>query len=412
MVRTCMDHHLPLQDPVLQFSVLVLVALVVQLTVEKARLPGLIGLLLAGIALGPDGAGVMTREPVPEMLGHVGLVYIMFLAGVEVNLKVLREHRREVAGFGMSSFALTFALVGALGWWLALPWQGALLLATALSSHTLVGYPIVKQLGLLDRQPVVTAVGGTLLTDTSALVTLAVVAGMAGRQETGTWGWLLPLALLALVAVLAWWLVPRVARRLFAMEGASTAEKALFVLAVLLGLASLVELMGAEPILGAFLAGLCLNEPLRQRPELNEHLTFVGRMVFIPFFFIDTGMRIDAGTLVGDAGVWAMAAGLVAALAIGKAAAAWLVGQHYGYSRNARGLMFSLTLPQAAATLAVTITAARMDLLNERMVDAVILVILLTCLAGPLLTRHTGTIMQRHQPQERRSPVQEPHKNL
>jgi Kef-type K+ transport system membrane component KefB len=406
-----MDHHLPLQDPVLQFSLLVLVALVVQLTVEKARLPGLIGLLLAGVALGPDGGGVMTREPVPEMLGHVGLIYIMFLAGVEVNLGVLREHRREVVGFGVSSFTLTFGMVAAVGWWMALPWQGTLLLATALSSHTLVGYPIVKQRGLLDRQPVVTAVGGTLLTDTLALVTLAVLAGMAGRGE-GSWGWLLPLALLALLALAAWWLVPRLARWIFGMEDASAAEKALFVLAVLLGLASLVELMGAEPILGAFLAGLCLNEPLRQRPELNEHLTFVGRLVFIPFFFIDTGMRIDAGTLVRDAGIWGMAAALVVALAIGKAAAAWFVQRRYDYSPNARWLIFGLTIPQAAATLAVTITAASMDVLDERMVDAVILVILVTCLAGPLLTRHAATRIERQTEQERRSTVDKPHKGL
>lgn len=402
--------HLPLQNHVLQFTLLVTVALLVQLAAKRLHLPGLIGLLLAGILLGPGALAVLPRAPVAELMGEIGLVYIMFLAGVEINLQVLREHRREVAGFGVLSFALAFGAVAAVAWWLGFRVAGALLLATALASHTLVAYPMVQQLGLMQRQPVVTAVGGTLLTDTLALVALAVLIQQVERQDGGAWGWLQPLVLLgALVAVAAWG-VPRLAHTMFA-SAVSRAEKALFVLVVLLVLASAARLIGTESILGAFLAGICLNPALREREELHEHLGFVGRMVFIPFFFIDTGMRIELAVL-RDAGVWQLAGVLLAAVVVAKAAAAWASGWHHGYSRTDRLLMFGLTVPQAAATLAVVVTASAAGAFERQVVDAVILVILVTCLAGPLLARYAGRRLLRHAEPAPDSPVEKPHKDM
>jgi len=403
-----MDFDLPLQNHILQLTVLATVALLVQLTVERIRLPGLIGLLLIGILIGPGGIAVLPREPVAELLGEVGLVYIMFLAGVEINLAVLRKHKREVGLFGILSLGFTFLIALAVALLMQFSWIGALLLATALSSHTLVAYPVVKQLKLLDRQPVVTAVGGTLITDTLALVLLAVLIQRVGSGGEGFLGSLMPLALLAGVVALALLTVPRLARALFAQERVSRAEKALFVLVVLLVLASVARLIGTESILGAFLAGLCLNSALRDRHELHEHLGFVGRMIFIPFFFIDTGMRIDAGVLVGQASVWLLAALMIAAVLAGKSAAAWLTGRIYGYSPVARTLMFGLTAPQAAATLAVTVTASAAGAFDETVVDAVVIVILVTCLIGPLLSRYAGQKLASEEEPADESPVEEP----
>lgn len=385
-----MEFELPIADVILQFTILVTAALIVKLTVERLHLPGLIGLLLIGMLIGPGGAGVLPREPVVELLGRVGLVYIMFLAGVEINLDVVKRHKQEAAAFGILAFSLSIVPAIAVGWLVGLSWGGALLLGTALSSHTLLAYPIVKRLGLVNRKPIVTAIGGTLLTDTLALVLLAVTVQTMGAGESADWHWLVSLLLLVAVVAIALPTVPRLGRFVFDHTPASRAEKALFVLVVLLVLASITELIGTEAILGAFLAGLCLNRPLMRRDDLHEHLGFVGRMLFIPFFFVDTGMRLELAVFTGNYQVWLLAGLLLAVVLVGKGASSWLIGHIYQYSRRERVVMIGLTVPQAAATLAVTVTAKREGLFDERTVDAVILVIFVTCLIGPLTSRFAG----------------------
>jgi Kef-type K+ transport system membrane component KefB len=407
-----MGFELPLQDHVLQFTLLATLALLMQLAAERVKLPGLIGLLLIGIAVGPGALALLPREPVAELLGEVGLVYIMFLAGVEINLKVVRAHKQEVTVFGLLTLAVTFVLAAGAGLLLNLSWTGALLLGTALSSHTLVAYPVVKALDLLKRQAVVTAIGGTLITDTLALVLLAVLIQSAGQQQGGGWGWLTPLLLLGPVVLISVLTVPLLARAMFAQPAVSRAEKALLVLVLLLVLASATRLIGTESILGAFLAGLCLNHALRDRPELHEHLGFVGRMIFIPFFFIDTGMRIELDVLTGQLDVWLMAGALIAAVIVGKAAAAWFTGWLYDYSRMDRALMFGLTLPQAAATLAVTVTASEAGAFDKVVVDAVVIVILITCLIGPVLSRYAGRRLAPDQQGGTLPPAEEPKSEL
>ena len=393
-----MGVSLPIHDPILQFTLLATMAMVVQLTVKRLRLPGLIGLILGGVAIGPGALGILPRAPVAELLGQVGLVYIMFLAGMEVDLDVLKVHKVETSVFGFLSFGITVVLALFAALLMQFGWSGALLLAAALSSHTLVAYPMVKNMRLLGRPSVVTAVGGTLLTDTLALVMLAIVVQTAGGESGSTWSWLLPLALLAVLVGIALATVPRMARRSFASTKRSRAEKALFVLVVVLVLASVTEVIGTEAILGAFLAGLCLNRPLRKRDELHEHLGFVGQMIFIPFFFVDTGMRIELSVFTGDGWVWGLSVAAFVIVVAGKSSAVWITGRLYNYSTTDRLLMIGLTTPQAAATLAVTVTASELGAFDKVVVDAVILVILVTCLGGPLLCRHAGQKIeaQRH----------------
>jgi Kef-type K+ transport system membrane component KefB len=377
---------LPIQDPVLQFTVLVLAALVAQLTVERVHLPGLLGLLVLGMLLGPGGFEVMSREPVVDFLGPIGLIYVMFLAGLEIDLGVAREHAREALGFGLLAFLFSLVPAAAVAFFL-LDFEpgGALLLGALISSHTLLAYPIVERLGLLGRVAVVTAIGGTLVTDTLALVLLAVVISTV---EPGA-GWVAPLGMLVLISAVALVAVPRVSKILLRSRRVTRAEKALYVLVVLLVLASATELTGTEEVLGAFLAGLVLNRSLSEREDLREHLEFVGRMIFIPFFFVYTGMLLEIDQLFQREIL--LLSGLLLVLVVGgKSAAAWVIGARYGYSRHDRLLIVGLTIPQAAATLAITITANQAGLLGSEVVDSVVLLIFLTCLLGPILTMHAG----------------------
>jgi Kef-type K+ transport system membrane component KefB len=383
----------PIADPVAQLAAVLLLALIVQLPLERSRVPGIVGLILAGMIVGPGALHLIPDEPVVELFGTVGLLYIMFQAGLEVDLDIVREHKREAAGFGLLALGISFALALGVGLALGLSWAGALLIAAALGSHTLVSYPVIAKLGLVRRRPVVAAIGGTLLTDTGALIVLVVVLDLAAAEGGGL-SWALPLVLLAALAAFAFAAVPRFAALVFTAEIHTPAERALFALVVLLVLAAAAEAIGTEDILGAFLAGLCLNRALHRRREVHEHVAFVGRMVFIPIFFIDTGMRLELDAFAA-AETWITAAALIGVVVVAKLAAVWIAGRRFGYGTDARAVMLGLTLPQAAATLAVVTTAREAGHIEPAIVDAVIVTIFATCLAGALITRLAGERMAR-----------------
>jgi Kef-type K+ transport system membrane component KefB len=245
----------------------------------------------------------------------------------------------------------------------------------------------------VHEPPIVAAIGGTLLTDTLALALLAIVVHVSGAEESSPAAWV-ALLLLALLVVTSLLVVPRVSR-VFLDADVSREEKGLFVLVVLLVLASAAEIVGTEDILGAFLAGLCLNTLIKRRTKLHEQIAFVGRMLFIPFFFVETGMRVELEVLARDPSVWGLAGVLLLVVVTGKGMAALVSGSIFGYSAAERGAILGLTLPQAAATLAVTVTGARVGLLDELVVDSIIIVILLTSLFGPILTSRTGERIRR-----------------
>lgn len=244
-----------------------------------------------------------------------------------------------------------------------------------------------------------------MLTDTLALVVLAVVIQNVG-DERNLLQKLGPLLWLLVVVVVSLWLVPRASRRMLEVK-VSPAEQALYVLGVPLGLAVLTRLIGTEDILGAFLAGLCLNRVLEHRDVLREHVTFVGNMLFIPFFFVSTGMLLEIQVVAGQREIWWLAGLLVGLVLAGKGLAAWITGRLFGFGWWDRAVMFGLTMPQAAATLAVTVTGRKAQLLSEDVVDAVIILIFVTCLAGPILTRLAGRRLAQERAAEWRYPPPE-----
>jgi Kef-type K+ transport system membrane component KefB len=385
----------PIEDVIIQFAVVIAAALVVQLAFERTRVPGLIGLIVLGMAIGPGGAGILPEAPVVELFGSIGLLYIMFIAGAEIDLDLIRTAKREAASFGAMAFAFCFAPAFAAGLLFGLEMPGALLLGAALSSHTLVAYPIVSRLGLAGRRPIVAATGGTLLTDTASLLVLVVVIQAA--EGAGRWSWLVPILSLVVLATVALLVVPRIARIVLTTELNTLAEKALFLLAILLLLAIAADLIGTEDILGAFLAGICLNRALHRREELKQHLEFVGRMLFVPFFFVETGMRLRLDALEHLA-TWLLAFLLVAIIVAGKGLAAAVAMRLFGYSRTEGVAIASLCVPQAAATLAVVVIGMQLGMIDPDTADAIIIVIFLTCLVGPLLTRHAANRMAKDGP--------------
>ena len=377
-------------DVIIQFAVIVAAALVVQLAFERTRVPGLIGLIILGMLIGPGGAAILPDEPVVELFGSIGLLYIMFIAGVEIDIDQVKDRKVEAASFGAMAFVFTFISAFAVGLLFELDIWGALLLGAALSSHTLVAYPMVSQLGLAERRPIVAVTGGTLLTDTAALLVLVVIIRAA--EGDGGWSWMVPMVSLAVLAGASLYLIPRLARAVLSHELHTFPEKALFVMTILLVLSVLADLIGTEDILGAFLAGVCLNTALHRREDLKQHIEFVGRMLFLPFFFVDTGMRLHLDALQ-ELSTWFLAAILITVIIVTKGVSAAVTARLFGYSKLGGLAIASLSFPQAAATLAVVVIGLEMDLVDPVTADAVIIVIFVTCLLGSLLTHYSANRM-------------------
>jgi Kef-type K+ transport system membrane component KefB len=374
-----------------EFLVIFAVLLLGPVLVERARVPGLIGLLLGGYAIGPHGLDAIGagNTTVPD-LGQLGLLYLMFVAGVELDLELLRRHRRAALVFGLLTFALPMAFGSAVGFGLGWATLAALLLGSLLASHTLIVYPQLRDAGLASDPAVATGVGSTVLTDTLTLVVLAAVAGAAGGgRSTGEVAVQVVVGLAVLVAftLLA---LPRAAGWAFQVFGAERAVRYVVAVTAFLAAATVAEVFGIEGLVGAFFAGLGLNRLVPNEGQLMDRIGFFGGAVFIPVFLVSIGLILDPAVIVrpetlGLAGLF------VAACLGGKALAAVLSARLLGFSRPQALLLFSLSAAQAAATLAATVVGFQLGLFSSAVVNAVLLVIFASVLVATLVaTRATA----------------------
>jgi Kef-type K+ transport system membrane component KefB/mannitol/fructose-specific phosphotransferase system IIA component (Ntr-type)/nucleotide-binding universal stress UspA family protein len=380
---------LPLTDPVLIVGVAMILFLVVPVLFERLRLPGIIGILLAGAVVGPHGTGVLERDATIVLLGTVGLLYLVFLAALDLDLHRFARYRSRSLVFGAISFAapalLAVAVLPALGYSFA----ASALFGAIVGSHTLLAYPLVGRLGLAKNLAVTTVVGGTLVTDTLSLAVLAVVSGALGATAgAGFWATLVLSLTVYVTAVML--IVPRLGRWFFRRLPGEAPAEFIFLMALLFTSAFAARAAGAQPIIGAFLAGLAINRLIPESGPLMNRVRFVGNALFIPFFLLSVGMLVDFRVLTESGRMWILAIVLTALVMAGKfvgAAAAWRL---YRYSGAEAGVMLGLSVPQAAATLAVTFVGLEIGLFDEVVVNAVIVVILVTATAGPLLVQRFG----------------------
>lgn len=385
-----MHFSLPIQDPVLIFTLVLLIILLAPLLLRRLRIPGLIGLIVAGIAVGPNGFNLLQRDASIVLFGTVGLLYIMFLAGLEIDLTDFKKNRNRSIVFGLFTFLIPQVL-GTLIVRVVLQfeWPSAILLASMFASHTLLAYPIVSRLGLV-RVPVVgVTIGGTMITDTLALLVLAVVAGSA-RGELGAQFWFQLAVSLPLLAFVVLWVFPRIGAWFFKHGQGDGSAQYIFVLAVVFAAAFLSELAGVEPIIGAFLAGLALNRLIPHTSPLMNRIEFIGNTLFIPFFLIGVGMLVDLRVLFQGTEALVVAATMIILALGGKWLAAWGAARVFGYNRTEQNVIFGLSSAQAAATLAAVLVGFQLGLLNENVLNGTILMILVTCLLSTLVVENAG----------------------
>lgn len=368
--------QLPLSGPAWVFFVLSLVILSAPLIAERMRLPGVIGLVLAGLAVGPEGVGLLAREGTIAQLGGFGLLYLMFLAGLELELGAIRRDRRPAIVFGLFTFVIPIVSGAGVALLLGFSSTASVLIGSLWASHTLVAYPIVRRAGIVSDRSVVASVGATVITDTLALIVLAIVA--RSYEAGGGVRFLAALVPgLLLLGAGTLWLLPVVARWFFRGLGQDRTLRFLFVLVGFLGSAVLAEVVGIEGIVGAFLAGLALNALVPNGGALMQRVEFVGSAILIPIFLISVGMLVDL-TVAADAETLRLAAAFTAVAVGGKWLAAEVTGRVFGFDRPRIGVMFALSNAQAAATLAATIVGFELGLLSERVVNAVLIVIFVT----------------------------------
>jgi Kef-type K+ transport system membrane component KefB/mannitol/fructose-specific phosphotransferase system IIA component (Ntr-type) len=392
-----------LNDPVLIFTLLALVMLVMPLVAERLRVPDLVLLLLAGLVLGPHGIGLLARNSAITLFGSVGLLYIMFLAGLEIDLHRFARTRLQSVAFGL----LTFAIPQCLGTWaglylLGFNWPTSLLLASLFASHTLLAYPIASRLGIARSEPVAVTVGATIITDTLALLVLAVIADTARGISLGFVFWAHLAAGLACLFALAWWGIPRLTHWFFQRVPEAGGSQFMFVLVTVCGFAYLSHFAKMEPIIGAFLAGAAFSRLIPENSALMNRIVFSGNTLFIPFFLLSVGMLIDPATLLRNPRSWAVAAVMVLLVITTKFVAAWLAGRLFGYSRDARRVMFGLSVVQAAATLAAVLVGYNLKIFDDTVLNGAIAMIVVTCPLGAwLVERHGRALAAETRPAER-----------
>lgn len=384
-----LNFTLPFSNPVMIFALVMLIILLAPILVRKIKVPGLVGIILAGTIVGPSILGLLERDSTIELLGTVGLLYLMFMAGLSIDLNRFEKLRNQSIGFGTISY-----IFPAIGAYLAgihlvnYSVESSLLLGAIVGSHTLLAYPIIERLGITKNTAVTMSMGGTLVTDTLSLGILAVIAGTVGEnQGAGYWtAFAISIGVFLTAAII---ILPRLGRWFFRNMKHDTYVDFVFMMAVLFSTAFLAELAGLASIIGAFIAGLLLNRLVPMNGTLMNRIQFVGNSMFIPFFLISVGMLVDVQVLA-SLEVWLIAILFTALVFVGKGVSSLIVKLIKGFS-NAEGyVIFGLTTPQSAATLAVTLLGFDLGFFNHTAVNAVVILILITCLVGPWLVEKFG----------------------
>jgi Kef-type K+ transport system membrane component KefB len=400
---------LPLTDPVYVFCVLLLIIGLAPLIGAKLRLPPLVVLILLGTILGTNVLGVLVRDQQLQLLEKIGLLYIMLLAGMQMDLSNLKRLGTRALVFGLLTFGVPFSVgilsANLLGYAL----MTGLLLGIMFSPHTLVSYPIVLRLGITRQEAVGVAVGGTVVTSILTLVGLSIVQAVA----SGGLGWQLwakLLIALPLLVLVSFWVVLRLGRRIIqptTQSDSALVPQFIFVLTCLFVIASATLLLGIDSIVGAFIAGLALNSVVSPNNILMKQVEFVGNSVFIPCFLISVGVLCNPNVLIQHPENLGLAAIVILCAVGAKFLAAALAGAVFKYSFAEIMTMLGLTMSRAALVLVVALYGMKTvipggtdTILNEGLFNAIIAYIIVTCLVGPLVTNTFGQrIAQVEQPE-------------
>lgn len=384
-----LDFSLPLKNPVIIFSLVLFIILFAPILLKKIKVPHIIGLILAGVAVGPYALNLLIRDSSIVLFGTVGLLYIMFLAGLEIDLKEFSKNRVKIMVFGSLTFLLPLVIGTIAAYYvLGYGWMSSLLLASMFSTHTLVSYPIASKYGISRNRAVALTVGGTMITDIFALLILAIISGMTKEDVSSAFWITLGVSTIVFVGIV-FFIFPIIIRWFFKRNEDSVSQY-IFVLAIVFLASFLAEAAGIEAIIGAFFAGLVMNRFVPHSSPLMNRIDFVGNALFIPFFLIGVGMLVNFNVLFHGWGALKVAGVIVIVALSTKYLAAWATQKAFRFSKDEGNMIFGLSTSHAAATLAIILVGYNIiigetpegvpiRLLDEDILNGTILLILISC---------------------------------
>ena len=387
------EFTLPIHNSVLSFTIILIIILLAPFLLRKIRVPGIIVLILAGIIIGPQGFNLIAKDEAVDLFSTIGLLYIMFLAGLELDANEFSRNKNKSILYGILTFAFPLIIGFPVCYYImGYGFLTSLLAASMLSTHTLIAYPIVSKLDLTKNEAVAITVGGTIIADTAVLIILAMVHGVQS-QSAGWIMWLhmgisftlFFLFMFKIIPVIAQWVLKRVENERYSHY--------IFVLATVFLSSFVAELTGLEPIIGAFTAGLVLNRLIPKTSTLMSRIEFAGNALFIPFFLISVGMIIDMNAFFsGTETLWVALILTIVAFA-GKWLAAAITARFLHYSAPQRNLIFGLSSARVAATLAVITVGYEIGLINLYVLNGTIILILISCIVSTLVTENAARKM-------------------
>ncbi len=390
-----MDFSLPIQNSTLVLTIILAVILLSPMVFRKVRIPSIVGLILAGTLLGPHGAGLLAYSDSIKLMGQIGLLYIMFLSGIEIDINDFRRNRNKSLVFGLYTFLVPMVLGVLSGIYiLDFSFVSSVLLASMYASHTLMTYPIVSRYGLARNQAVNITIGGTIVT---VLLALLILAGIAGyyKGTINTVFWLRLCGMTVLFCFIVMWVFPRIAQYFFKHYSDSILQY-VFVMTLVACGSFLAQLAGLEAILGAFTVGLSLNRLIPNLSPLMNRINFVGNALFIPLFLISVGMLVDFRVFFNGYEAILVAAVMTVVATFSKWLAAWMTQKTFGMKPIDRKMIFGLSNAQAAATLAAVMIGYEIilpsgeRLLNENVLNGTIIMILFTCAISSFVTEYAA----------------------
>ena len=391
---------LPIDNPVLIFFIVLAIILLAPIVLNRFRIPHIIGLIIAGIIIGPHGLHLLARDSSFEIFGQVGILYLMFLAGIEMDIFSLIRNRKPGIIFGLLTFGIPMILgTVASHYLLHLDWLISMLLSSMFASHTLISYPIVSRYGINRYAPVTVAVAGTIFAILGSLIVFAIVTGSLSG-DTSTTYWVAFVIKVIAYALFIIFVYPHLIRWFFKTYSDNVMQF-IFVLALVFLSSFIAEFIGLLSIIGAFFAGIILNRYIPSVSPLMNRLEFVGNALFIPYFLIGVGMMIDLGIIVEHPELLLVAVIMCFIAVSTKWIAAWMIQRIFHYTATDRRLIFGITSAKAAVSLAAVIVGRQLGVFDDAILNGTIIMILVTCTVSSILTeRASSKIVVQLQDQE------------
>lgn len=376
----------PFTNSVLIFTLILFIILLSPILLRRIKIPGIIGLIVSGVIIGPHALNILERNSAVDLFSTIGLLYIMFIAGLELDLNEFRKTRHKSLTFGIYTFIIP-AVIGypVCHFILGYDVSASLMIASMFATHTLVSYPVVNSYGITKNEAVAITVGGTILTDTAVLIVLAIIIGSSQGQLDQEFWIRLTLSFAIFIGIM-FGIIPRIAKWFFEKVESEKTSHYIFVLLVVFFAAFLAEVCGLEPIIGAFMAGLALNKLIPHSSALMNRIEFIGNSIFIPFFLISVGMVVDVSVIFKGPEALYIAGALTITAIFGKYIASVFTKLTFKYTSAQQQLIFGLSSAHAAATLAVIMVGYRYNIIDENVLNGTIVVILVTCVVATLLT--------------------------